>query len=70
VHGVSQPPVHIRWVLGCFHQRGRQRKPLAALQDFPDKGGVGGTELPDIQPVRADPDLRKVGKPSQPNAPP
>jgi hypothetical protein len=23
VHGISQPPVHIRWMPGCFHQRGR-----------------------------------------------
>jgi hypothetical protein len=31
VDSVSQPPVHIRWIFGCFYQRGRQRKPLAAL---------------------------------------
>lgn len=64
VHSVSQPPAHIRWILGRFHQRCRQRKPLAALQDFADKAGVGKTELPSIQPLRADPNFRKVSNPA------
>ena len=62
VHGVSQPPVHVRRVLARFHERGRQREPLPALQDLADKAGVARAELPDIQSLRADPHLRKVGK--------
>jgi hypothetical protein len=23
MHSISQPPVHIRWMLGCLHQCGR-----------------------------------------------
>ena len=62
VDGVSQPPVHVRWVLARFHERGRQRKPLSGLQDLADKAGVARTELPDIQSLITDPHLGKVRK--------
>jgi Domain of unknown function (DUF222)/HNH endonuclease len=65
VHSASQPPVQVGWIPGVARSYGsyqsrRQRKPLPALQDLADKASVGRTELPDIQPPRADPHLRKV----------
>jgi hypothetical protein len=62
VHSVSQPPVHVRWVLARLHECGRQRKPLSVLQDLADKPGVARAELPDIESLRPNPHLRKVRK--------